>query len=55
MRTYYKTFRCSEDFPAIRDEEFSVRDGNGKAVEHWQITQRSRKQFTVRITEFVPE
>ena len=55
MRTYYQTFRCSEEFPATVKEEWQVRDGRGNAVEHWQVTRRSRKQFEVRITEFVSE
>lgn len=52
---YMKTFRCSEEFPLVKEEILRVVDGRGKLVEVWEIVHRSRKQFTVRVNELVPE
>lgn len=53
MRTYRKDFHCSDVFPAVKGEEWSVKEGK-KVVEHWRVVQKRSKSFTVEITEFVP-
>lgn len=53
MRTYRKTFRCSETFPAEEDQEWNVREGN-KVAEHWRVIRRGRGSFEVEIREFFP-
>ncbi len=51
MRTWTQRFRCSENFPVQKDEEWCVRDGLGRAVEKWRVIYAATGTFTVEVTE----
>lgn len=53
MRVYRKTFRCSENFPVEKDQEWHVREGS-KVAEHWRVLRTGRSTFDVEIKEFFP-
>lgn len=51
---YRRTYRCSENFPVEKDQEWSVREGN-KVAEKWRVLRGGRASFEVEIQEFIPE
>ena len=54
MKTYLKTFVCSDVFPTWKDDEWNVREGN-KIAERWRVVSKHGKSFTVLITELIPQ